>query len=61
MGKKCMICGEEAKFVIKDSSDYYCDECARENFSDLSVLVNVEEQATRIKKMVEERIEQPEE
>jgi len=55
MVKKCIICGEEAKYSIKGTSDVYCEECAKESFNDLSVLVSVEEQAKKIKELVEER------
>jgi hypothetical protein len=55
MGKKCILCEEEAKYLIKDTSDYYCEECANESFGDLSVLVSVEEQAKKIKQMIEEK------
>ena len=55
MGKKCIICEDEAKYLIKDTSDYYCEECANESFGDLSVLVSVEEQAKKIKQMIEEK------
>lgn len=58
MGKKCIICEEEAKYLIKDTSDYYCEECAKESFNDLSVLVSVEEQAKKIKKIIEERVKE---
>ncbi len=57
MTKKCIICEEnEAKYKIKNTSDYYCQECAEDNFSDLSVLVKVEEEAQHLKKIVQERI-----
>ncbi|MFH0978448.1 MAG: hypothetical protein V1837_04060 [Candidatus Woesearchaeota archaeon] len=54
MPKKCIICGTDAQFQIKDTSDYYCDSCAKENFSDLELLEKVEEKARRVKKMLEE-------
>ena len=38
MPKKCIICGEEALFCIKDSSEFYCEECAKEQFADISYL-----------------------
>jgi len=39
MPKKCIICGNEAEFSIKDSSsDFYCKGCAEENFEELSYL-----------------------
>ncbi len=60
MGKKCIICDEEAKFHIKDSSEYYCEDCAKEHFSDISVLVSVEEQARKIKQMIEEKTQDEE-
>jgi hypothetical protein len=49
MVKKCIFCDEEAKYCIKGTSDYYCDECAREHFSDLNLLVRVEEIANLLK------------
>ncbi len=57
MGKKCIICDEPAIYKIKDSADYYCQECAQDNFADLSVLVTVEEEAQRLKKIVAERLQ----
>jgi len=60
LGKKCIICGEEAKFCIKGSSEYYCQECAEEHFADLSVLQKVEEEAKRLKKVIDDRIESSE-
>ncbi|MBI2661917.1 hypothetical protein HYX11_00470 [Candidatus Woesearchaeota archaeon] len=56
MGKKCIICNEEAIYRIRDTSDYYCGDCAEENFGDLNVLVKVEEEAQALKKIIEERI-----
>lgn len=55
MGKKCIICEEEATYRIRDTSDYYCQDCAEENFGDLNVLVKVEEEAQALKKLIEER------
>lgn len=48
MPKKCIICREEAEYKIKDTLDFYCQECAEENFSDISVLVKVEEEARKL-------------
>lgn len=48
MPKKCIICREEAEYKIKDTPDFYCQECAEENFSDISVLVKVEEEARKL-------------
>ena len=56
MPKKCIICSEEAKFKIKDSNEFYCQECAEESFADLSVLQHVEEAAQILKQMVKERL-----
>ena len=66
MGKKCIICDEEAIFKIKDTSDYYCQDCAEENFADTTILIKVEEQAQRLKEYVEQKLsdqqeEEPEE
>ncbi|MEA3430966.1 MAG: hypothetical protein U9R08_06865 [Nanoarchaeota archaeon] len=54
MVKKCMICGEEGKFCIKGSNECYCEECANENFNDLSYLQRVEEQAAALKEAIKE-------
>ncbi len=44
--KKCIICGKEAKYQIKGTNNYYCEECAKELFSDLSVLIPIEESSS---------------
>lgn len=54
MGKKCIICNAEATHKIKDTSDYYCQECAQENFADLTLLVKLEE-AQRLKEFLEQK------
>ena len=66
MGKKCIICGGEATFCIKGTSDYYCQECAEEHFADLSVLEKVEDEAQRLKRYIDDKMngeqeEEPEE
>ncbi len=43
MVKKCLICSAVAQYAIKDTSDFYCEECAEEQFGDLSLLVKIEE------------------
>jgi hypothetical protein len=55
MPKKCIICGDEAVYAIKDTSDFYCTECAEEQFGELSMLVKVEEQAAKLKRLIEQR------
>ncbi|MBW3011369.1 hypothetical protein KY326_04065 [Candidatus Woesearchaeota archaeon] len=57
MGKRCVICGDGAEFVIKNSQDAYCRECALDCFSDLSFLQKVEEQAKELKEIVKQRME----
>jgi len=57
MTKKCIICNElEAIYQIKNTSDYYCQECAEENFSDVTDLLKVEEEAQRLKEYVEQKL-----
>ena len=58
MAKKCTMCGAEAKYWIKDTSDYYCEECAIDSFGDISVLVKVEEQAQALKEAIKEKMKQ---
>ena len=55
MPKKCIICDDPAILMIKDSNDFYCEECAKDSFSDLSYLIKVEEQAKQLKKLIEEK------
>jgi len=56
MGKKCIIYHEEAIFRIKDTADYYCQECAEDNFADLTLLVKMEEEAQRLQEFVHEKM-----
>ena len=56
MVKKCIVCDVEAVFKIKDTSDYYCKECALENFSDLEMLQTVEDEAQRLKQYIKEKL-----
>ena len=61
MAKKCIICNEEAKFCIKGSSECYCADCAEEHFGDVGMLVEVEKEAERLKKVVEDHLPPEEE
>jgi hypothetical protein len=54
MTKRCIICNEEAKFHIKDTSDFYCQSCAEENFADLNVLIRVGEDVPKQKEKLPE-------
>lgn len=42
--KKCVLCSNRAVYAVKDSSEYYCEECALENFSDIEGLTRLAEQ-----------------
>ena len=60
MSKRCLICEQEAKYAIKDTKDYYCEECAQDQFGDISYLVKIEEATQQqerngIEKFEEER------
>ncbi len=55
MAKKCVLCGGEAEFFIKNSSEYYCEECASMQFGDLSYLQKVEDNAKKLKKFLKEK------
>ena len=46
MPKKCIICNREAMLCIKGSSEFYCQECAEEHFSDLSCLTKIEDNSS---------------
>ncbi|HLC52607.1 MAG TPA: hypothetical protein VJI98_05155 [Candidatus Nanoarchaeia archaeon] len=49
MTKKCVDCGIKAGFRIKNTSEFYCRDCAEEHFSDLDLLIKIEEEATRLR------------
>ncbi len=57
MVKKCIICNEEANFKIKDSSEFYCQECAEESFADLSLLQKVEEETQALKEIINGKLQ----
>lgn len=57
MPKKCNICNDTATFSVKDTSDFYCKQCAEESFGDLTLLMAIEEQAKDLKRMIDDKIE----
>ncbi|MFA5142366.1 MAG: hypothetical protein WC471_05340 [Candidatus Woesearchaeota archaeon] len=57
MVKKCIICDKEAELCIKDSSECYCTECAKEQFEDTSYLVNVEDETKKLKEAVDDNLD----
>ena len=59
MVKKCIICDVPAEYRIKDSTEFYCEGCAKENFSDISYLQKVVEEAERLKEVIKERLNEP--
>lgn len=56
MSKKCIICNAEAVYVIKDTSDYYCGDCAEEHFGDVAMLMKVEDDAQKLKDFIKDRL-----
>ena len=54
--KRCIVCEGEAVYKIKDTSDYYCTECAHENFADLNLLLKVEEEVRLLKEALKEKM-----
>lgn len=56
MAKKCMICDGSAEYRIKDSAEFYCENCAAENFSDTSYLQKVAEESERLKEIIKEKL-----
>ena len=61
MVKKCIICGAGANYRIKDTSDFYCQNCAEENFADIALLLKVEEEAKKLKVLIDEKVGDSEE
>ncbi len=60
MTKKCIICEDKAQYAIKNTKDYYCQECASEQFKDISYLIRVED-ALKQSKENTQAIDYPEE
>lgn len=60
MVKRCIVCGEEAKYQIKDTSDYYCEDCAGENFADISMLLEIEGEANHLKELLKQKLDEME-
>ena len=54
MAKKCIICQDPAAFAIKATNDYYCKECAENQFEDVTFLISIED----INKPVEDIVDQ---
>jgi len=44
-------------FCVKGTSSCYCEECAKDNFSDLDLLQKVEDWAQELKQAIKEEIE----
>lgn len=61
MAKKCIMCKKNADLMIKGTSDFYCRECAVEQFGDIEVLVSVDDEANKLKKKVDNIITQADE
>lgn len=61
MGKKCLICEGPAQYTIKDTSDFYCTDCAEEQFGDVELLVKLDadnQTKTAEKEKIEEEYEE---
>ena len=58
MTKKCIVCNEVAEYKIKDTPDFYCHECATENFADLSLLLRLDEEAYKLNEAIKERLKE---
>jgi hypothetical protein len=54
--KKCLVCDEEAQFAIKETKDFYCKECAEEQFGDVSYLVTIEDNENKEEPVYSEKV-----
>ncbi len=57
MAKRGIICEAEAAYVIKGTSDFYCHACALDQFGDITVLVKVEDDAKRLKDLIDKSLQ----
>jgi hypothetical protein len=58
MAKRCIICNNTAVYQIKDTSDYYCLDCAEENFADINILVKVDDEAKKLKAYIDSQMDE---
>ncbi len=56
MEKKCLVCNGNAEYMIKDSTDFYCESCATDYFADLDMLCKVEEEAQKLKEFLNDKV-----
>jgi len=47
MKKKCLVCRAEAFYLMKNTANFYCQDCAEENFADLEMLVKIEDEEVK--------------
>lgn len=52
---KCTICDGNAKLKMKGTQNYYCEDCAKSLFADISYLQKVEVEAKKLKKAVSKK------
>jgi hypothetical protein len=58
MEKLCTICDKPAVYMVRGTNIAYCADHAKEFFSDTSYLSTIKDEANRLKKMLDERIDQ---
>jgi hypothetical protein len=55
--KKCVICQvNDADYCVKGTNECYCQNCGREHFGDLGLLVKIEDDAKRLNEFIEKKI-----
>lgn len=58
MQKLCIICQKPAVYIIRGTNTAYCEEHAKEFFSDTSYLAEIKDEAQRLKSFVDSQIDQ---
>ena len=53
MSKKCILCDDEAEFAVKGTNNFYCRDCASEQFGDLGLLQKISEERKVSKELVD--------
>ncbi|MCF7861798.1 hypothetical protein K9M79_06150 [Candidatus Woesearchaeota archaeon] len=57
MAKKCIICEEsKADYKIRNSNEFYCQECAERNFGDIGLLEKIEKKKSPIDRYEEDLV-----
>ena len=56
MPKKCILCEDNASHAVKGTNNYYCRDCATEQFGDLTLLQPISGPRQAAKNLIADRL-----